>query len=189
MDLKPLSEALKDTPIIPAVKSREGLEKSLACECEMVFVLFGDVLSVAGIVSKLKTAGKTVFVHIDLIEGLASRDISVDFLAQSTGADGIISTKSGIVRRAKAQGLFTIQRFFVLDSMALLNIEKQIPFENVDAIEILPGAMPKAIKKVAGLTRKPVIASGLINDKEDVMNALGAGATSVTTTNQKVWLL
>jgi len=189
MDVRRLSEVLRETPVIYAVKSREGLKKSLACEGEMVFVLFGDVLSIAKIVSELKAAGKIVFVHIDLIEGLTSRDISVDFLAQSTGADGVISTKASIVRRAKALGLFTIQRFFVLDSIALLNIEKQIPFENVDAIEILPGAMPKAIQKVAGLTRKPVIASGLINDKEDVMGALGAGATAVSSTNYKVWLL
>ena len=35
----------------------------------------------------------------------------------------------------------------------------------------------------------PVIAGGLISDKEDVMGALGAGAAAVSTTNQKVWEL
>ena len=184
-----LHTVLRETPVICAAKSFDGLQKSLACDSSIVFVLFGDVLSIGGITAKIKEAGKHAFVHIDLVEGLASRDVSVDYLAKNTQVDGIISTKSGIVRRTKALGLFAIQRFFVLDSMALVNIEKQIPFEGADAIEILPGAVPKVIKTVAGFTRKPVIASGLINDKVDVMSALGAGAVSVSSSNSSVWLL
>jgi glycerol uptake operon antiterminator len=49
--------------------------------------------------------------------------------------------------------------------------------------------MPKVIKKIASLTEKPVIASGLIMDKEDVMTALGAGAISVSSSNAAVWAL
>ncbi|WP_352427367.1 glycerol-3-phosphate responsive antiterminator, partial [Enterocloster asparagiformis] len=35
----------------------------------------------------------------------------------------------------------------------------------------------------------PIIAGGLIADKEDVMNALEAGALAISSTNQKVWLM
>ena len=35
----------------------------------------------------------------------------------------------------------------------------------------------------------PVIAGGLITDREDIMGALGAGAISISTTNQKVWFM
>ena len=184
-----LSEVLKETPVICAVKSLDDLTKSLACESKVVFVLFGDVLSVVEIVAQIHAAGKLAFVHIDLIEGLAPRDVSVDYLAGSAQVDGVISTKASILRRAKALGLFAVQRFFVLDSMAILNIQKQIPFDNVDAIEILPGAMPKIIKAIAGFTRKPIIASGLVNDKDDVIGALGAGATSVSSSKADVWFL
>ena len=38
-------------------------------------------------------------------------------------------------------------------------------------------------------TRVPVIAGGLITDKEDIMDALGAGAVSISTTNQSVWFM
>lgn len=41
-------------------------------------------------------------VHVDLIDGLAARDVAVDFIAKSTRADGIID--SNLVRRAKTQG-------------------------------------------------------------------------------------
>ena len=173
---------LREAAIIPAIKSREGLERVLTGSKRLVFVLFGDILSIPDIVARLKAAGKMVLVHLDLIDGLNSRDVAVDFLVKKTQADGILSTKANLVKYAKSQGLLTIQRFFVLDSMALLNIEKQFPLNYADAIEILPGLMPKVIRQIAGLIDKPIIAGGLISDREDVLTALSAGAVAVSTT-------
>ena len=85
--------------------------------------------------------------------------------------------------------MLAVQRFFMLDSIALVNIEKRLSFEAADAVEILPGAMPKVIRRLAAIVRKPVIAGGLISDKEDVLNALGAGAMAVSSSNPEVWLL
>jgi glycerol uptake operon antiterminator len=176
-------EVLHHTPVILAVKSMEGLEKSLAGSGRIVFVLFGDIISIPGIVSKIKDAGKIALVHIDLIDGLTSRDIVVDFIAENTRADGILSTKANLVKRAKSRRLLTVQRFFVLDSMALINIEKQFPLDHADAVEILPGVMPKVIRRIVKMINKPVIAGGLISDKEDVQHALEAGAVSVSASN------
>jgi glycerol uptake operon antiterminator len=36
-------------------------------------------------------------------------------------------------------------------------------------------------------TALPLIAGGLVCDKEDVMGALGAGATAVASSNRDVW--
>jgi glycerol uptake operon antiterminator len=94
-----------------------------------------------------------------------------------------LSTKPSLIKYAKNRGLLTIQRFFVLDSISLLNIEKQFPLEYADAIEILPGVMPKIIRRIAGISKKPIIAGGLISDHEDVHHALEAGAISVSTSN------
>ena len=49
--------------------------------------------------------------------------------------------------------------------------------------------MPKVLRKICTLSRIPVIAGGLIADKEDVLGALDAGAVAVSTTNQEVWML
>jgi glycerol-3-phosphate responsive antiterminator len=49
--------------------------------------------------------------------------------------------------------------------------------------------MPKVIKRICSQTLVPVIAGGLIADKEDVMAALSAGAVSISTTNQAVWFM
>jgi glycerol uptake operon antiterminator len=179
---------LAEAKIIPAVKSMDELDRILTVQQKIVFVLFGDILTIPDIVSRLKTAGKTVLVHLDLIEGLNSRDVAVDFLAGTTQADGILSTKANLVRYAKTQGLLAVQRFFVLDSMALLNIEKQFPLDYADAVEILPGLMPKVISRLAKLTNKPIIAGGLISDQEDVRSVMEAGAVAVSTSKlDLVW--
>ena len=174
--------------MIAAVKDEDGLEKCLKSESQIIFILFGDLVSIADIVSRVKSAGKLAMVHVDLIDGLASRDVAVDFIAKNTCADGIISTKPNIVHRAKACGLLTVQRFFLLDSIAMNNITRQHS-PNCDAIEILPGLMPKVIKKLVGVINKPVIAGGLITDKEDIVNALSAGAIAISSSNHDTWFM
>ena len=126
---------------------------------------------------------------MDLINGLGNKEVAVDFIREHTGVDGIISTKPQLVKRAKELGLFGILRIFVIDSMAFGNIEKQCASLVPDAVEILPGLMPKIIKKLCSTVNVPIIAGGLISDKEDVMNALTAGAVAISVTNQRVWFM
>ena len=176
------SAMLKEAAVIPALKSTEKMGRIIDSQQKIIFVLYGDIVTIPGIVSSLKKAGKMVLVHMDLIEGLNSRDVAVDFIAENTQADGILSTKANLVKSAKSRGLLAIQRFFVLDSMALLNIEKQLPLDYADALEILPGLMPKIIRQLSAMTDKPIIAGGLISDQEDIQSALDAGALAVSTT-------
>ena len=182
-------EIFEDCPVIAAVKDEEGMEKCLESEIPVVFVLYGDICNIGEIVGRLKKAGKVVIIHLDLITGLSSKEVAVDFLKQVTHADGIISTKPAIIRKAREEEMFAIMRFFVIDSIAFESIEKQTENVRPDMIEVLPGVMPKIIKKICRQSRVPVIAGGLIADKEDIMGALGAGAISISTTNQKVWFM
>ncbi|MBO7353952.1 MAG: glycerol-3-phosphate responsive antiterminator [Lachnospiraceae bacterium] len=184
-----LRNMVEECPVIAAIKDEAGLENCLDTDIGIVFVLFGDICSISDIVNTLKEHGKTAMVHIDLITGLGSKEIAVDYIKRMTSADGIISTKPMLIKRAKELGLFTIQRFFVLDSLALENISKQTDVHNTDLIEILPGVMPKIISRITGMINIPVIAGGLISDKEDVISALDAGAVAVSTTKREVWEL
>lgn len=186
---KRFKEFMEESPIIAAVKDYNGLTKCLDSECMIVFVLFGDIISIAEIVKIIKDSGRIAIIHIDLINGLSSKEIAVDFIKNHTLADGIISTKQTMIKHAKELGLFTVFRFFVIDSMALEHIKRQSDFVKPDFIEILPGVIPKVIKKINSITSVPVIAGGLISDKEDVMSALSAGAVSISSTNRKVWFM
>lgn len=180
-------EALHETPVIAAIKDDKGLAESLKSSAKVVFMLYGNILSVGDIIKKVQAAGKIAIVHIDLIEGLAAREAAVDYIANATTAEGIISTKQPLLRRAKEKGLLAIRRFFLLDSLALQNLYKQLTPDAADFVEVLPGCMPKILKNVAGYINVPLIAGGLISDKEDVMQALSAGAVAVSSTNPGTW--
>jgi len=86
-------------------------------------------------------------------------------------------------------GLATVFRFFVIDSMAFDNIQKQYEAASPDFVEILPGIMPKIIAKVAKMVSAPVIAGGLIAEKADIYAAIEAGAISISSTNQNTWFI
>ena len=113
--MQDLGAILAENPIIAAVKDDKGLERALLTDCRIIFLLYGNVCSVSGLVERIKSDHKLVMVHIDLIDGLSSKDVAVAFLRQNTQADGVISTKPAIVKAAKEQGLLAVQRFFLLD--------------------------------------------------------------------------
>jgi len=189
MNSPQLLELLNNGPVIAAVKDDDGLNSALQSDVAVIFLLYGDILTLADTVARVHAAGKVVFVHLDLVDGLAARDIAADFVARNTAADGVISTKAPLTKRGKELGLVAIQRFFLLDSMAFKNIERHFAQNSSDLIEVLPGLMPKIIRRVAEVTGKPIIAGGLISDKEDVTGALSAGAVAVSSTNPAVWVM
>ena len=186
---KAFREILEDTPIIASVKNNEGLQKCLETDIQVIFVLYGDICTISDIVKTIKGAGKIAMVHLDLISGISPKEIAIDFIKKNTDADGIITTKSNLIKYAKQLGFYTVLRFFAMDSMAISNIEKQVGAAQPDVIEVLPGIMPKVIKKVNHMSRVPVIAGGLIADKDDVMMALDSGAISVSATSYDVWTM
>ena len=181
-------DAVGSNPIIAAVKNMDDLKICCSLEdIQVVFILFGDVCSIDRIVKRVKDAGKVAMVHVDLISGLSPKEISVEYLQEHTEADGIISTKPSLIKKAKELGMYTVLRYFLLDYMAFENIRQQQHMVRPDFIEVLPGVMPRVIKRICGSVKTPIIAGGLITDKEDVMAALSAGAIAVSSTNHQVW--
>ena len=186
---KSYREALADSPVIAAIKDDAGLDRCLACESHIVFILYGDICSIADIVDRIKKAGKLAVVHVDLISGLASKEIAVDFIRRYTRADGVISTRPTLIRRARELDMLAILRLFVIDSMAYENLEKQVRAAKPDVIEILPALMPKVVSRICSISQTPVIAGGLVSEKEDILTLLQAGAVSVSTTHKDLWFI
>ncbi len=181
-------EVLEENPIIASVKDIESLE--MACkeeEIRVIFVLFGNINNIQEIVAKIKDSNRIALVHLDLIAGLSTKEVAVDFIRNNTRADGIISTKPMLIKRAAEIGLHTVLRVFMIDSMAFENLKLQVYSIRPDFVEVLPGVMPKVIRRLRKSIKSPIIAGGLIEDKEDVMGALSAGATSISTTNKEIW--
>lgn len=186
---KEFKEALLDSPIIAAIKDDTGLMKCLNCDSRIIFILYGNICNIADIVKTVKSSGKIAMVHLDLITGMSSKEIAVDFIQKYTDADGIITTKPALIKRAKELGLHTILRLFIIDSMAYENIERQVKTAKPDLIEVLPALMPKIVGKICKVSTIPVIAGGLVSDKEDIMALLLAGVISISSTNEPIWFL
>lgn len=184
MDIK---EILERNPVIPAIKNELYLDEAIESGSEIVFVIMSNLLNIKEIVKKLKEAGKIVFVHVDMIEGLSSSNYGVEYVKNHTELDGIITTKHNIVGFAKKSGICVIQRFFILDSFSFKNTIAHIRDNKPDAVEILPGVMPKIIKRICNLVNVPVITGGLIDEKEDIISALNGGAEGVSTTANNLW--
>ncbi len=175
------------SPIIMAVKEEEGLAHAMDTDSPVVFVLYGTICTIGEIVKMIKEHNKIAIVHVDLITGLSSREVAVDFIHKNTKADGIISTKSTLAKRAMELGMIGGQRTFLIDSMALDTTKKQLSVFQPDFMEIMPGVMPKIMKTVRACTDIPLVAGGLISDKKDILAAFDAGIDAVSTTKEALW--
>lgn len=178
-----------ENPIIAAISDLKEIDNAINSPCKIVFLLTGDILNIGDIVSRLRENDKLVYVHLDLMGGFARDITALKYINQFIKPDGIITTKSNLVKAAKRLNIFTIQRLFLLDSLNLASGIKSIRDIRPDAVEILPGIMPKIIKEVGEETRIPIVAGGLIRDKTDVIDSLNAGAVGISTSNKKVWYM
>lgn len=185
MNKNEIIHLLEENPVILGITSKSDFELVEKNESQVVFTLFGTISNISAIIHHLKQMHKFVFVNIDMVDGFSSRNSIIDFL-KTTELDGVISSKPSILRYAKDQGFFTIHRFFILDSSSWQNIGRQLEISHADIINITPG-WTKVINWTTERFSIPVISSGLVCDREIVIDNLKAGAIAICTTNHDVW--
>ena len=181
--------SIEQNPVIAAARLEEDVDAAIEAKVSAVFLLHCDIFNVQKLVDKVKQSGKFVFVHLDLMEGLGKDQKAVEYIARVIRPDGIISTKTPNIKHAREAGLFTIQRFFLLDSQSFDQTIKTAKASLPDMVEIMPAVMPTVIKKVCSLLELPVIAGGLIESKEDIIEILKAGALGASTGRKELWCL
>lgn len=184
-----LEKLLVENPIIAAIRNDDDLEYVLKSNVKIVFVLYGTLLSISHICEKLKKAGKVVFIHLDLIDGLKEDISGIEFIKKIVNPEGIISTKTSIIRNSRRFDLLVILRIFILDSLALETGIKNIQDTHPDAIEMLPGPAYKKIPEVEEKVNVPIISGGIIVEKKDIINSLSQGAVAISTSTRKLWSL
>lgn len=176
-----------ESQVIATIKKEADIEKAIQSKCNIAFLLTGDLVTCKGYIDRLEKEGLRVFLHMDFIEGIASSKSAIQFIATEWKPTGIISTKINVIKAAKEQGLMTIQRIFLIDRAA---IEKGIEIAKAakpDAIEVLPGIMPKIIDQLAREVNLPLIVGGLITEKHEILTALEHGALAISTGNTQMW--
>lgn len=175
---------LERSPVIAAT-DREGWGSAISSEAEVLFHLGADILTAAEDIAMAKQNEKSVFIHIDLAEGIGKDKAGISWL-KAVGADGIITTRAQLVRAAHEIGLTAVQRFFILDSKGMSSIAEMLESTRPELIEIMPGVIPKALKHFSAQDI-PVIAGGLIEVKSEVTAALSNGAFAVSTGKRDLW--
>lgn len=182
-----LNRTLRENPMIAALKEEKELPLALSSSSEILFFICGNIFNLKGMVDQAKARGKLAFVHLDLVEGFSRDAMALKYMHEFIAPHGVITTKSGLIRSAKELGMLTVQRVFILDSLSFQTAVKASAYNNPDAIEMMPGVMPKVITRLHEAMATPLIAGGLIQEKEDVIHALSAGAVGVSTTEKELW--
>ena len=171
-------------PVIAGVRKDADFYNAVETPVSAIFLLKADVMTLRELIKDKKD--KKVFVHIDMAEGVGKDKKGIELL-KSMGVDGIITTKNHLVYHAKEQGLYTVQRFFIIDSASMATAMESISNAKPDFAELLPGVLPKVIKTFVEKTQTPIISGGLIDDKADIISALNAGAHAVSTGKKELW--
>lgn len=182
--METIFDALADNPIVASFKGG-NLSQALSSPVKVIFNLNADLLTVKEHIDMAHDADKFMLVHLDLANGIGKDESGLKYLKQC-GVDGIISTRAGLIRTAKEQGLFTVQRFFALDSQGVQSISGILENSKPDMIEIMPGVVHKVIERLCNKGYS-VIAGGLIEKKQDITDALKAGAFAISTGKQELW--
>ena len=172
--------------VAAAVRTQEDFQAALASKVDIIFLLYSSLLNIEEQIAKAHEAGKKLFIHMDFAEGIGKDRVGLEFVKQK-GADGILTTKTGMIKPAKEIGLITVQRFFIVDSHSVDTAVESIRIAKPDIVEIMPGVVCKKIAEFARKVNTPILAGGLVEFKEDVDNAIEAGAKGISTADRKLW--
>lgn len=172
--------------IIAAVRNESELEAALKSRVKMVFCLNSNIHTLEKMVEAVHDSGKKIFLHIDLAEGIGKDRAGIEYVKKK-GVDGIISTRVNVIKAARDIGLFTVQRFFIVDSQSVNTTLESIKASKPDMIEIMPGTVTKVIAKLRLSIEIPIIAGGLIETRQEIDEALQNGAAGVSTGKQELW--
>lgn len=178
---------VKNNPIIAAVRDVSLIEKAVLSPVETIFLMSGDIFTVEHCVKESRKNNKSIFLHVDLIKGIANDREGIKYLSKKVKPDGIVSTKNQLIQAAKKEGLLTIQHLFMIDTQAYENGIRNISNINPDAIEIMPGLMPRVIREFYEKIDCPIITAGLIRHPNEIREAVDAGAHGVAVGAPELW--
>lgn len=173
--------------IIASITNEEYITKALASSVQRVNLMCGDITTLGGIVRQFHEAGKQIYVHMEMVNGLGRDASAVNFIAKEYGVDGIVTTKSNTIAAARAAGIRSIQRIFAIDSAAVETGTRMIGTSKPDEVELMPGLMPRVIREVKTKVKKPLIVGGLIRNEEEIEEALHSGANFVSVGHHSFW--
>lgn len=146
--------------VAAAVRTEEDFSAALESKVDVIFLLYSSIMTVEAQIERAHKAGKKALIHMDFAEGIGKDRAGLHFI-KLKGADGILTTKTNMIRPAKDIGLVTVQRFFIVDSHSVDTAVESIRIAKPDVVEIMPGVVCKKIREFAEKVRNtPILAGG-----------------------------
>lgn len=179
---------LKKKPVIAGVKSVADAVHAVTKNVEILFFLTGTLFDLQELVRTNLDPKPLIFSHVDLLQGIGKDQWGMRFLAKEVGIDGILTTRSHLIKAAKKEGLLAIQRLFVLDSEALKTGLSIVQSSQPDAVEILPALiLPHIQQRLPVKDLPPIIAGGLIETIDELRAILKTSVHAVSTSRHDLW--
>lgn len=183
-----LLQALERTPVIAGIKNIADVETALNAGVEILFFLSGTIFDLQALANQAWRRRALVFAHVDLLQGIGRDVPGMRFLAREIQVDGVLTTRTQLIKAAKDEGLYAIQRFFMLDSEALKTSVKVLKTSRPDAVEILPALiLPHIWHRLPIPQLPPIIAGGLVETAADLEAVLRTPVKAVSTSRPALW--
>lgn len=177
---------MNNATIIAAVRNQNEFALALKSNVSTVFMLSTNIEIIKDQIELAHKHGKKLFVHVDLADGVGKDVYGIKYL-KGLGVDGVISTRTNVIKYARQEGVFTVQRFFIVDSHSIDTTVDSLSSSKADMIEIMPGTLTKVIARLKNMVNMPIVAGGLVETQAEIDDAINSGATAVSTGKAKFW--
>ena len=172
--------------VIATTRNEKDFDTALNSSVNIIFELAPNILTLAYEVKKAHEKNKKLYIHIDFAQGIGKDKYGMRYVKE-LGVDGIISTRTNMIKMAHEAGLDTVQRFFVVDSHFVDTTIETIKVSKANMIEIMPGMVSKVILRFKTRLNIPIIAGGLIETVEEAEAAFECGASAISTGTCALW--
>ncbi len=179
-------------PLLLAVSQIREFERFLKSPLDTCILIDMHINQLPALMRAARSAGKRVFLHADLLHGLAADEYGCEYICQHLKADGIISTKNRVLETARRNHTATILRLFLIDTKSLDKGVALIDSLRPDYVELLPGlaceVIPDLKKRLRekGAPEISLLCGGLIRTPEQITRCLRAGAHAVTLSDRRL---
>jgi glycerol uptake operon antiterminator len=174
-------------PIVAALQSGDLIDAVARSRAQSVFVRCGDIRSIRSIVRELLRAGKRVYVQMELVKGLANDQEAVGYLSDEVRPHGIVTTKGFMIRAIRSAGLAAVHHVFLMDFHSLHQGIKNVKTTKPDAVEIMPGLMPRVVREFRDAVSVPLVVGGMIRYESEILAILEAGADAAICGTPELW--
>lgn len=185
---KSLGARLTRRPVIATLFGVELFDTFLESAAEICIVANVDLRRLHPVVAALTKAGKYVIVNIDSCDGLSQDKGGVEYLAD-IGVTSLVSTRVATIQRGNRAGLVTMQKVFVTDRSTWPRSVKALEQSDPNLVQLMPAPMLSHLSTQDRKALPPIVTSGFVCNKGDVLGALKNGAVAVSTSDSELWNL